>query len=298
LPNDQNTARGIAVGQAAAADIEALRADDGRNAATTVFGMGPLQAGVWSLPNTPGSLQIAQTPWLAFMHPFMLNSTSQFRAPPPPALGSSQYATDLNETESTGGSNASAAHATIAYFWNANAINQINQALRDFASQHGMDLVDTTRLLAMGDMISTDAGMACFDSKYTYLFWRPIEAIRHADIDGNSATAADPLWSPLIATPNHPEYPSQHGCVTSALTRVLATVAGTDSINATIFGAQNGASTLTTSARFATVQDLLNELVDARVWMGFHFRNSVVVGENLGTQVANWELQRFFLPAD
>jgi hypothetical protein len=299
LPNNQYTARGIAVGQAAAADIEGLRANDGRNAAiSTVFGMGPLQAGLWSLPNTPGSLQIAQTPWLAFMHPFMLNSTAQFRAPPPPALTSSQYATDLNETESTGGSNATPAHATIAYFWNANAINQINQALRDFATQHGLDLVDTTRLLAMGDMISTDAGMACFDSKYTYQFWRPITAIQHADIDGNSATTKDPSWTPLIATPNHPEYPSQHGCVTSAVARVLANVAGTDNINATIPGAQNGASTLTTSATFATVQDLLNELVDARVWMGFHFRNSVVVGESLGSQVATWELRRFFLPAD
>ena len=99
----------------------------------------------------------------------------------------------------------------VAWFWNANAINQLNQTLRDAAVQHHMDLVDTVRLLAMGDMVSTDAGIACFDSKYHYLLWRPVTAIR---ADGNPA---DATWSPLVTTPNHPEYPSQHGCVTAAL---------------------------------------------------------------------------------
>jgi PAP2 superfamily protein len=150
----------------------------------------------------------------------------------------------------------------------------------------------------MGNMILTDAGMACFDSKYTYALWRPISAIQHADIDGNPATTADPTWVPLLATPNHPEYPSQHGCVTSALAHVLANAAGSDDINATIWGAVNGGSSLATSRTFATVQDLMTELVNARVWIGFHFRNSVIVGENLGAAVADWALQRFFRPTD
>jgi hypothetical protein len=101
-----------------------------------------------------------------------------------------------------------------------------------------------------------------------------------------------------VTTPNHPEYPSQHGCFTSALMQVLANSLGTNDINVTIMGAQNGASTLTTSRTFATVGDVDSEIVDARVWIGFHFRNSVVAGENLGTAVANWELQRYFLPSD
>jgi hypothetical protein len=138
--------------------------------------------------------------------------------------------------------------------------------------------------------------MACFDSKYTYQLWRPITAIRNADIDGNAGTTADPAWTPLLTTPNHPEYPSQHGCVTSALGQVLANAVGTPNINATFPGAQGGAVTLTTSQTFATVQDLDSQLVNARVWIGFHFRNSVTAGENLGTAVANWELQRYFLP--
>jgi hypothetical protein len=101
-----------------------------------------------------------------------------------------------------------------------------------------------------------------------------------------------------VTTPNHPEYPSQHGCVTSALAEVLANTLGTDNINATIKGAEGGATTLTTSRTYATVQDLESELVNARVWIGFHFRSSVIAGENLGTSVANWELQRYFVPTD
>ena len=186
----------------------------------------------------------------------------------------------------------------IAYFWNGNAINQLSQTLRDAATQHSMDLVDTARLLAMGTMVSTDAGMACFDSKYTYQLWRPITAIRNADIDGNAATTADPAWTPLVTTPNHPEYPSQHGCVTSALAQVLAHALGTNEIDVTVQGAQGGASTLTTSQTFTTVQELDTQLVNARVWIGFHYRHSVIAGENVGTAVANWELQRYFLPND
>ena len=298
LPDDRTTARGIAVGQAAAADIEALRTNDGRNApVSTPFGAGPLRPGLWVFAPPP-SPQIAQTPWMAVMHPFMLGSTSQFRAPAPPALTSALYTRDFNETKAYG-SAASAvrtpAQTAIAYFWNANAINQLNQALQDAAIQHNMDLLDTVRLLAAGNMVPTDAGMACFDSKYTYQFWRPVTAIRNADIDGNPATTADPAWTPLLTTPNHPEYPSQHGCVTSALAQVLANTLGTSRINATIPGAQGGATTLTTSQTFATVHDLYAQLVNARVWIGFHYRNSVVAGENLGTAVAKWELQRYFL---
>jgi hypothetical protein len=305
LPDNQNTARGIAVGEAAAADIVALRANDGRNATSPTPNVGTptttVQPGVWVWPPAP-SLQIDQTPWMAVMQPFMLESTSQFRAPAPNALTSTQYAADLNETEAAG-SNLPPATPTdlrrdTAWFWNANTISQLNKTLHDFATQNDMDLLDTVRLLAMGNMVPTDAGMACFDSKYTYRFWRPITAIANANIDGNSATTADDHWSPLTTTPNHPEYPSQHGCVTSALAQVLANAVGSNQINATIWGATAtpGSQTgLVTSRTYPTVQYLLDELVNARVWIGFHLRSSVIAGENLGTSVANWELQRNFL---
>jgi hypothetical protein len=295
LPNDTQTAQGIAVGQAAAADIKTLRANDGRNAiVSSPFGQGPAAPGLWVFAPPP-SLQSAQTPWLAFMQPLLLRNAAQFRAPPPPALSSGRYATDLAETRAYGAVNSAVRtpeQTAIAYFWNANAINQLNQTLRDVVTQRGMDLVDAAHLLAMGTMAPTDAGIACFDSKYHYQFWRPVTAIR------NDATAPDPTWSPLVTTPNHPEYPSQHGCVTSALARVLAHALGTNNIDVTIPGAQGGATTLTTSQHFATVQELESQVVNARVWIGFHFRNSVVVGEDVGNSVADWALQRFFLPGD
>jgi hypothetical protein len=295
LPADASTAHGIAVGEAAAADIEALRANDGRNAIiSTPYGQGPAAPGVWVFAPPP-SLQAAQTPWLAFLRPWTLTSAAQFRTPPPPALDSAQYATDLNETRAYGAVTSAVRtpeQTAIAYFWNANVINQYNQTLRDVATQHGMDLVDAVRLLAMGMLVTADAGIGCWDSKYTYQFWRPVTAIR------TDATAPDPTWSPLVTTPNHPEYPSAHGCVTSALAAVVAHALGTDAIDVTIPGAQGGATTLTTTRHFATVQELENQIIDARVWIGFHYRNSVVVGEGLGAAVADWALQRSFLPGD
>lgn len=303
LPDDKNTARGIAVGEAAAADIEALRADDGRNAATPAPNVGtptnPVQSGVWVWPPTP-SLQVDQTPWMAVMQPFILESTSQFRAPPPNALTSTEYTNDFNEAEASGSNlPANDPRRDTAWFWNANTINQLNRTLEDFAAQNGMDLLDTSRLLAMGNMVPTDAGLACFDSKYTYRFWRPLTAIRNAGNDGNPATTPSATWSPLTTTPNHPEYPSQHGCVTSALVQVLARAVGNGDINATIWGATAATPTgLVTSRVFPTVQSVDDEIVDARVWIGFHFRSSVIAGEDLGTSVANWELQRNFLPTN
>jgi hypothetical protein len=303
LPDDKNTARGIAVGEAAAADIVALRANDGRNAASPAPNAGtptnPVQAGVWVWPAAP-SLQIDQTPWMAVMQPFMLNNTSQFRAPPPNALTSTQYATDFNELAASGSSlPVNDPRRDTAWFWNANVISQLNRTVEDFAIQNNMDLLDTVRLLAMGNMVTTDAGMACFDSKYTYRFWRPITAIRNADIDGNPATTASATWSPLTATPNHPEYPSQHGCATASLAQVLAHAIGSNHINATIWGATAATPTgLVTPRVFPTVQSVDDEIVNARVWIGFHFRSSVTAGENLGTSVANWELQRNFLPTN
>jgi hypothetical protein len=294
LPNDAKTARGIRVGELAASDIEQLRANDGRNAPVSDACPTDTTPGAWRCAPTP-SLQSEQTPWMAAMQPFILDNDSQFRAAAPPALGTSQYLTDLEETKNFGAANSTIRtpdETAIAYFWNANAINQLNQALRGVSAQYGMDLSDTVRLLAAGDMVSTDAGMACFDSKYFWLRWRPVTAIRL----GSDFT--DPTWTPLVTTPNHPEYPSQHGCITSALADVLVTILGTSNFNVTIAGAQGGATTLTTSQTFATESDLDTQLVNARVWIGFHYRTSVVRGEELGHSVADWSMARFFLPGD
>jgi hypothetical protein len=196
-------ADGVKIGQAAADDLIAERTGD-RNE-TITFTPGPLTPGGWTFAPPP-SLQTAQTPWVAVMRPFMLNSPSQFRVEPPPALSSRKWAKEFNEIKAYGAANStvrSPEQTAVAQFWNANAVNQSNQAFQDVAITHQMDLVDTARLLAMGNLVDSDAGIACWDSKYHYLFWRPIMAIRNAQIDGNRGTTPDPNGTPL-RTPASP----------------------------------------------------------------------------------------------
>jgi hypothetical protein len=303
LPVAGRTA-GVAIGVAAAEDIINFRAGDGLGAAiTTPYGQGPLTPGVWIFAPPP-SAQSAQTPWVAFMRPFMLQSPSQFRPGPPLSLDSKKYATQLAELQAYGGgaptnSARTSEQTEVAQFWNANAINQVNQTTRDLASAHGFDLVETVRALAMDNLVDSDAGIACFDAKYHYTFWRPVTAIQHADIDGNVGTTADPTWTPLLTTPNHPEYPAAHGCLTSSDAEVDAKLLDTHRIEVDIMGAVGrNVTTLGTSRHYATVEQLDREIVNARVWAGLHFRDSGEVGVKLGRNVAHWALDRFFLPTN
>jgi hypothetical protein len=291
-----DVADGIAVGQAAAADIIDLRTGDGLNASTPSYGaIGPILAGQWQLQ--PG--QKAQTPWLGTMRPFLLESPAQFRAPPPPSLSGRLYARDLNETEAYGAVNSTVrtpAETAIAYFWVGNNINQYNQTFQNVVAQHELDLVDAAHLFAIGNIVTTDAGIACFDSKLFYQFWRPITAIQNADKDNNPDTTPDQTWQPLLPVPGHPEYPSQHGCFTAAFSDALASALHTQHLDVTVPGGRNGFTTLTTTQQFNTVHDIQSQIVDARVWLGFHFRNSVEQGLGVGNQVADWELDRLFKP--
>jgi len=291
---------GIAVGAAAAEQLIASRFGDGRNApVTTAFGVAPQPVGTWIFAPPP-SLQSAQTPWAAIMRPFMLKSADQFRAPAPPSITSPEYAAALNETETMGGATSSArtpAQTATALFWNANVVNQYNTVYRTIAANQKLDLVDAVRLFAMGDMVAADAGIACMDSKYHYLLWRPVTAIREAGLDNNPATTPNATWTPLLTTPNHPEYPSAHGCITSAVTKVIESVLKTQTINIDVPGSTGGATTLTTTQHFNTAQDLLDNVANARVWAGLHYRFSTTAGVTLGGQVADYDLKNNFLPA-
>jgi hypothetical protein len=291
-------ADGVALGQAAAADIIALRTGDGlNNPNVPSYGQnGPIVPGQWQL--LPG--QKVQTPWLATMRPFLLEEPNQFRAPPPPALTSRLYAKNLNETQAYGALNSTVRtpeQTAVAYFWVGNNINQYNATMQTVVNQHKMDLVEAAHLFAIGNIVATDAGIACYDSKFYYQLWRPTAAIQNADKDNNPDTTADPNWQPLGSLPGHPEYPSQHGCFSAAFTDALAAALHTQHIDVVMPGGQNGSSVLTTTQHFGTVNDVQKQVVDARVWLGFHFRNSVEQGERLGNSVAGWELKRFFRPA-
>jgi hypothetical protein len=292
-----DVAGGVTVGEAAANDIIAFRTGDGLNntVVPSYGGNGPILPGQWQLlPN-----QKVQTPWLATMRPFLLEQPSQFRADPPPALTSRQYAKDLNETQAYGAVNSTVRTAdqkAIAYFWVGNNINQYNQTMQSVITDHTMDLVDAAHLFAMGNIVATDAGIACYDSKFFYQAWRPTAAIQNADKDGNPDTTADPAWQPLGSIPGHPEYPSQHGCFTAAFSDTLAAALGSHHLDVTMPGGAGGSSVLSVTQHFNTVEDIQKQVVDARVWLGFHFRNSVEQGEKVGNDVASWELDRYFQP--
>jgi hypothetical protein len=295
IPDGRAKTDGISVGQAAALGVTAIRMNDGRYAPTPTFGTpGPVVPGVWQLvpPATT-----AQTPWLAFMHPFLLRQASQFRSDPPPSLGSRRFARELQEVRLYGGRANTAAtrllrtpeQTATAFFWNANVINQHNRALRDAAAARGLNRMDTVRLLALGELSLADVAIACFDSKYHYLFWRPQTAVQFT---------SDPSWLSLVNTPNHPEWPSAHGCVTGALARVLAKVLGTTDVDVDVWGAEGGAGTLTVKRHYDTVADLDEEVTDARVWIGFHYRSSVPEGIELARRVVNYATRNFFRPVD
>jgi hypothetical protein len=290
---------GIAVGHAAAADLLAVRAGDRDESIT--FTPGPLAAGTWTFAPPP-SLQSAQTPWVAVMRPFVLDRPSQFRPDPPPALSSREWALEFNEIKAYGSATSSVRspeQTAVARFFNANAVNQVNQELQDIAAARGLDLVDAARLIAATEVSGADAGIACWDAKYTYLFWRPVMAVRNVGIDGNPATEADPNWSPLLTTPNHPEYPAAHGCVTSAEAEAIARALGTRRIDATLHGSADGTPGDFTAARtYRRPHDLEREIVDARVWAGLHYRESAVQGVALGRKVARYVARHAFAPLD
>jgi hypothetical protein len=161
----------------------------------------------------------------------------------------------------------------------------------DLAIARGLDLVQTTRMLAMAHVAGADALIACFEAKYQYWFWRPSQAIPQADTDGNHATVADPDWRPLRPTPNHPEYPSAHACHTTAVATALAAFFGTDNVPFSLDSRVTG--TLREYERF---HDAVKAVNWARVLAGFHFRNSDQEGSVLGREVGRYVTNHFSQP--
>lgn len=290
-------AAGIRIGQASADDLIADRTGDRDESIT--FTPGPLTPGGWTFAPPP-SLQSAQTPWIAVMKPFMLKSPSQFRVGRPPSLSSEKWAKDFNEIKAYGAVDSAARspqQTAIAQFWNASAVNQSNQGFQDVAIANHMDRLEAARVLAMGNLVDADAGIACWDSKYHYLFWRPIMAIRNADIDGNPGTTPDPSWTPLLTTPNHPEYPAAHSCGTGAEAEMYAVALGTRHIDVTLHGSADGTpNNWAATQTFTRVDDLQRQIVNARVWAGLHYRDSADAGIRLARKVARWTLRRYFQP--
>ena len=295
---------GTAVGAQAAANILALRANDGRFPLNPSPFLGSTAIGQWRptpslLPGPPPTLAPGLTPWLASVTPFTMHSGSQFRVDPPPVLTSDLWAADYNETKTVGSltsTTRTAEQTEIGYFWADSGPLLWQNALRYISSSYVNDIGDSARMYALAEAALADAQIACWDSKYYYNFWRPITAIRLGDQDGNPATVVDPNWQPLINTPNFPEYPSGHADVSGAVSHMLRLFFGTDELTFQMTTTNALAPQKTrTFTRFSQAEQ---EVINARVYVGIHYRNSDTTAGAQGRRVANWVFEHDMRPVD
>jgi hypothetical protein len=284
---------GFAFGEAVADEIVALRAADGAALAQYPYTAPNAGApGVW-VP-TPPAFAAALLPGWGSVQPWVLESAAQFRPDEGPDLTSHRYASDLNEVKEIGALNSTtrtAEQTNIAKFWLASAALIWNPVLRQVALEAGLDESEAARDFALLNVAGADARIACWDAKYAFNFWRPVTAIQRADEDDNRATTADPAWTPLVATPNFPEYVSGHTTVSGAMATVLRLLFDDDpDVAFTATSPTNPGF----ERHWETFSEGVREVIDARVYSGIHFRWSDERGAKLGRQVARFAAKHAF----
>jgi hypothetical protein len=306
IPNGQAKTDGMSVGHAAAQGLIAKRQNDGFRA-NVPYTFLPLGPGVYQkTPGAPAATGTIATyagpvtPWAKQFKPLTLLSPDQFRVDGPPPLDSAQWAEDFNEVKNFGAlstqpNSRSAEQEEIGLFYgNINAQLQVSKNLQNLAKSPllGLDISETARFFAQAYVTTADAFVGCWDSKYHFNFWRPVTAIQNANIDGNDATQQDASWRPQIVTPGHPEWPSAHGCGTSAYAHAIAEFFGTKRVPGgidLIGGTPN-------IRHFDSTDEIIREIIDARVYNGVHYRTSVIQGSILGHKVAQWVARYYFKP--
>lgn len=273
--------RGAWWGQRVADTIWTARQNDGFTPPMAPF-MGSETLGFWR-PTPPGNAA-GSGPQFASMTPWVLTRPSQFRPPPPPALSSAAYATDYNETRMWGGavgSLRSPDDSAVAIFWSGNGTLYWTRIATQLAAARQRSVLENAHLFAMLHVALADASIATWDAKYRYVFWRPVTAIRSEADDANENTSPEPDWIPFLTTSAHPEYPSGHSNLAGAATIILAAFFG-DSV---AFEAR--AETMPGAVRpFVGFADAVEEMADARVYGGMHFRSACDRGSALGSAVA------------
>jgi hypothetical protein len=297
IPDSPFKTQGMAAGEAAADAMIAARQNDGR--------FGPSQwvpstaAGRWEPLLTSAGAQILDpTPWVGGVKPFLMQSSSQFRSAGPYDLMSAEYAADFNEVYALG---AAPPHATtrtgdqthIALFWQSTPVNTWNFVARNLVTNptYDVSLADSARLFAMANLSAADAAINCWNDKYHFDFWRPVGAIHRALEDVNSLTDPDATWAALINAP-YPEHPSGHMCLDGAHLRVLETFFRTDEIAFEVPSIPFPGEI----RPFASFSDALDEIVEARIWAGLHFRNADVQGRLIGENIADYMASHYFQP--
>jgi hypothetical protein len=276
VPDGPPRERALILGHKAAAEILELRKDDGAAAPDTYR---PLTQPGQYVPTAP-----VFSAGVGAWSPWVMTRGDEFRPPPPPALTSAVWTRDLNEIREIGGLNStlrSEEQTTVARFWFVTGARAWNPMVAQLAVAKQLDLLDCARLFALTSLASMDAFIAVFEAKYHYNFWRPVTAIRNADQTGNPATPRDAGWLPLGETPMHPEYPCAHCITSSAVAAVMRDILGEDIGTLTLTSATAPGVT----RRWTRLDDYVNEVSNARVWAGFHYRFSTEVGRDMGRKI-------------
>ena len=280
---------GVAVGEAAAMAVISARQGDGLEANVSYTpGSGP---GAW-IP-TPPAFAAGAVPWLGQMRPFTMKAAADFLPNGPTALSSEDWKRDYNLTRIYGGTSSSirsAAETEIGIFYTENTGQQYARMFNTLATANGLGVADSARMMAMLWTGYADAAIGCFNAKYKFGFWRPVTAIQ-AGSDSSAlfgsadVLPADPTWtSSGGATPGHPEYPAAHGCVTGAVSTLIADFFGTTRVSVSVDSKAftDGIHQHT----FTDTGDLMDEVFWARIYAGFHFYHSLEAGRQLGQSVA------------
>ena len=302
IDDSPSKTQGIDAGHSAAEAMIAARDGDGRYGPSQWRGapngdLDQIAVGHWTpkLPN--GMVQLDPTPWVGGVKPFLIESASQFRTQGPNELASDAYTTDYNEVKALGGDGVTTStirtpdQTRTALFWTGAGGPFWSVIARDLIEDEDVDLAGGARLLAMMNLAAADAVINCWNDKYYSDFWRPWTAIARAGEDGNLATQAEPGWTPLRSAP-YPEHPSGHMCLDGGHVGALQLFFGTDDV---AFDAMSFVVTDRPN-HYAGFSQALDEIENARVWTGLHFRTADEQGEQLGLQVASYIGDHYFHP--
>ncbi|KYK46286.1 hypothetical protein A1D31_32470 [Bradyrhizobium liaoningense] len=278
IPDTEGKANGIELGKMAASGVIALRRDDGSDVQETYR---PYTAPGAYVPTV---VPIGTT--AGRMFPWVMTSVSQFRPAPPPTLDSETWTRDVNEIRELGARNSTtrtAEQTAIGRVWFLVGPPSFNPIVRQVALAKQMDVVDCSRLFALTEIAANDAIVAVLDAKYHYNFWRPVTAIRNADITHNPMTPREPSWLPLGETPMHPEYPCAHCIVSAAVSTVLRSITGDEVGELTMTSPTAPGVT----RKWTKLQDYSDEVANARIYAGFHYRFSTEVGKDMGRKIGD-----------
>ncbi len=281
IPDGEPKTAGIALGREAGSQCVGMRTNDGAGGPATY--RQKITPGVYAPTAFPVSSEWTKA------KPWVMRDVAQFRPAPPPLLTSAVWTRDIDEIRAIGGRNSSVRtreQTEVARFWALTGPPSWNPVVRSLAKSKNLSPIENARLFALVNIAAADALIAVFDAKYAYEFWRPVTAIRYE---------TDPTWLPLVDTPMHPEYPCAHCISSAAVGVVLESQFGKDTLP-TI--SMTSATLPGVTRSWTRIDDYVQEVSNARIWGGIHYRNSAEVGAQMGRAIGQLVVKTTMTPLE